>query len=112
MRKTVAVDLDGVLNLYSGWTGDERDFAPPRAAAREFTLALREKGYEVVVFTTRDVDLVEDWLHANRIHADVVTNEKPKALVYVDDRAICFEGSFEGLVERIDTFKAHWESPE
>lgn len=107
-RYTVAVDLDGVLNVYAGWTGDERDYAPPRPGAREFMAALMER-WRVEVFTTRDVPATTRWLREHDIPFSVVSSIKPKALVYLDDRAMLFEGSFDGLVERIAAFRPHWQ---
>ena len=32
--------------------------------------------------------------------------EKPPAICYVDDRAICFDGNTDGLIEKIVNFKS------
>lgn len=107
---TICVDLDGVLNLYDGYKGPEH-FAEPRPGAREFLQSLKEGGYTVVVHTTRDRDLVWSWLvdHDLRPFVYGVARYKPPAVAYIDDRAICFMGSFDGLFDRVRSFKAHWE---
>lgn len=51
MKKTVLVDVDGVLAQYDGWKGLEH-FGDPIHGAVEFTKKLSEK-YEVCIFTTR-----------------------------------------------------------
>jgi hypothetical protein len=109
-KPTVCVDLDGVLNAFDGWKGAEF-FHPPRPGAREFLQALVEQSYRVVVFTVRWGPHVEEWLERNGLRQYVaeVTNQKPPAHVYVDDRAICFQGDFAHTLEQIGRFKAHWE---
>jgi hypothetical protein len=29
--------------------------------------------------------------------------------VFIDDRAVCFRGTFDDTLRQIDTFTAHWE---
>jgi hypothetical protein len=106
-KPTVCVDLDGVLNMYDGWKGADH-FAPPRPGARAFMAALAER-YTVVVLTSRVPIDTEWWLKTSGIPFSAVASEKPPALAYIDDRAICFTGDFDGLVERVASFKAHWE---
>jgi phosphoserine phosphatase len=108
---TVCVDLDGVLNLYDGWKGADY-FHPPRPGAEEFLRALGESGYRVIVFTIRWAEHVEAWLREHGLQELVaeVTDKKPVAHVYLDDRAICFQGDFEQALRQIRSFKAHWES--
>jgi hypothetical protein len=110
-RLTVCLDLDGVLNLYDGWKGADF-FHPPRPGVADFLRALNDRNYRVVVFTIRWPEHVEQWLERNglRGYVDAVTDKKPVAHVYVDDRAICFDGDFARALEQIARFKAHWEA--
>jgi hypothetical protein len=109
-KPVVCVDLDGVLNAFDGWKGADF-FHPPRPGARDFLQLLNERGYRVVVFTVRWAPHVEAWLaeHGLAEFVSAVTDKKPPAHVYVDDRAICFEGDFAKTMDRIGGFKAHWE---
>lgn len=106
----VCVDLNGVLDSYSGWRGPHH-FDPPRPGARAFLEALVSRGYEVVVFTTRHPDGVWRWLRDFELDLFVrqVTDRKPAAYVFVDDRAVCFRGDFDDTLRAIDGFSAHWE---
>jgi hypothetical protein len=109
-RPLICVDLDGVLNAFDGWRGADY-FHPPRPGAKDFLRALNAHGYRVVVFTVRWAPHVEEWLdqHGLAEYVAEVTDRKPPAHVYVDDRAVCFTGDFEQALERIAAFKAHWE---
>jgi hypothetical protein len=50
-RPIVCVDLNGVLDAYTGWKHADH-WDAPRAGAHEFLRALTERGFDVVVFTT------------------------------------------------------------
>jgi hypothetical protein len=107
----VCVDLNGVLDSYTGWrTPDHWD--PPRPGALEFLRALEEHGFAVVVFTTRHASGVRRWLRTHGLlpHVAAITNRKPPAHVFVDDRAVCFRGDFDATLEHVLSFKAHWET--
>jgi hypothetical protein len=107
----VCVDFNGVLDTYTGWRGADH-FDPPFPGAREFLHALRRRGYRVIVFTTRHKDGVWKWMRQYDLDAfvDEVTDRKPAAHVFVDDRAVCFRGDFDATLREIDSFAAHWES--
>jgi hypothetical protein len=110
MKSTIAIDFDGVLADYNGWKG-EANMGPPRPGVREFLEALQSLGEEVVVFSTRPEHLIEAWLQRFGFSPLVakVTNVKPRARVYLDDRAVTFKGDFHDAFDRIGTFRAYWE---
>jgi hypothetical protein len=107
------VDFNGVLDAYTGWKGPAH-FDPPRPGARAFLEALRARGLRIVIFTTRYPDDVWRWLREHRLDDLVgdVTDRKPAAHVFVDDRAVCFRGDFDETLKQIDAFAAHWEAGE
>jgi hypothetical protein len=110
IRPIVCVDLNGVLDAYTGWkTPDHWD--PPRDGARRFLEQLKARGFDVVIFTTRHPVGVRRWLkeHALADLVDAVTRRKPPAHVFIDDRAVCFRGDFDDTLRQVETFKAHWE---
>jgi hypothetical protein len=102
--------LNGVLDLYTGWK-DPRHWDPPREGAAEFLRSLDERGFRVVVFTTRWGDDARAWLAAHGLDRWVseVTDRKPAAHVFVDDCAVCFRGDFAATLAEVVRFKAHWE---
>lgn len=111
-RRIACIDLNGVLDAYTGWKGAGY-FDPPRPGAREFLEQLGARGFRVVIFTTRWPDDVWRWLREHRLDAPVsdVTDRKPAAHVFVDDRAVCFRGDFNDTLAEIDRFAAYWEPP-
>ena len=48
---------------------------------------------------------MKDYLKQNAIEVDAIMKEKPPAIAYVDDRAICFDGKANGLLDKIVAFK-------
>lgn len=109
-KPTVVFDLDGVIHSYvSGWQGVDVIPDPPVPLIQEEIERIRKAGYKVVVVSTRCVnpagmDAVKNYLDVNGIVVDEVLAEKPPALVYIDDRAIRFDGDPSGLLEQIQQF--------
>lgn len=109
MVLNVAIDFDGVLNTYDGWAGEDELFEP-RVGVGYF-LARLDETYNVVIFTVRKPRLVWDWLVEYNLSQYVsrVTNKKPKAFVYIDDRALKFDGDYDEIIREVGCFTAHWE---
>lgn len=110
-KPTIVFDFDGVIHSYvSGWKGINVIPDPPVPLIQEEIERIRAAGYKVVVVSTRcsdpaGMDAVKNYLDANGIVVDEVLAEKPPALVYIDDRAIRFDGDPRGLLERIQQFR-------
>ncbi len=110
-KPTVVFDFDGVIHSYvSGWQGIDVIPDPPVPLVQEEIERIRAAGYKVVVVSTRCAELagmeaVKNYLAVNDITVDEVLTEKPPALVYIDDRAIRFDGDPRGLLEQIQNFK-------
>lgn len=103
MRKTVCLDLDGVLADYSaGWNGVSH-FGKPLPGAVEFTKKLSRIA-DIVIYTTRCCkkqqagtysveelkDLVRTWLDRHGFeYTDIYTGQgKPLYAAIIDDRAV------------------------
>lgn len=110
MSKTVVFDFDGVIHSYiSGWQGIDVIPDEPVDGIRDVIENIRKAGYEVVVVSTRCNEengkyAVCEWLAKYDIHVDDVMKEKPPAIVYIDDRAICFDGDTKTLLDKINNF--------
>ena len=119
MAKTVVFDFDGVIHSYtSGWKGEDTVPDPPVPGIREALKEIHDAGYEVVVVSTRCATIkghgaIEAWLYDNglREYIDKVCKEKPPAIAYIDDRAICFDGHPETLLKKIQNFQPWYKMP-
>ena len=105
-QPNVVLDFDGVIHSYvSGWQGVDVVPDPPVPLIDEEIKRIRAAGYRVVVVSTRcatpeGMGAVRRYLRENGIEVDDVAAEKPPAKVYVDDRALLFDGNPKGLLER------------
>jgi hypothetical protein len=91
-KETIAVDFDGVIHKYSkGWENGACYDIPVNGAV-EAIKELQRK-YIVIIFTARTgatLNNAKKWLTKYGIECPV-TNRKPKAKFYIDDRAIVFK---------------------
>lgn len=116
-KKTVVFDFDGVIHSYtSGWQGIAEIPDPPVEGIKEAIEEIRAAGFEVVVVSTRSKDpigsrAVKEYLKRHEIEVDGIMATKPPAIVYVDDRAICFDGNAGALLWRIKNFCPWYQKP-
>lgn len=116
MKQTVVFDFDGVIHSYiSGWKGITTIPDPPVPGIAEAIQDIR-KHYVVAVVSTRcstpeGIEAVNSWLDRYGIEVDAVLKEKPPAIVYIDDRAICFDGCAENLLSKIQMFEVWNKKP-
>lgn len=115
MRKpTICLDFDGVIHSYvSGWKGVDVIPDKPCKNCKEMIKKLRED-YKVVVFSSRcncieGVKAIHVYLTKYNIIVDEICKDKPPAMVYIDDRGICFKGWNNELLELINHFKPYKE---
>ena len=101
--KNVCIDFDGVIHdNYDGF-GDGTIYGPIIEGSSEAIKKLAQK-YNIIIFTAKakpdrplingktGAELVRDWLdkHGLGQYVKEITSEKPRALVYIDDKAIRF----------------------
>ena len=119
MARTVVFDFDGVIHSYtSGWKGETNIPDPPVPGIQEALKEIHDAGYEVVVVSTRCKTVlgrmaIENWLdmYGMTQEVDKVCKEKPPAIAYIDDRAICFDGHPETLLKKIQSFQPWYKTP-
>ena len=100
----LAIDFDGVINSYtSGFLGEDKAAVlpdPPVNGAREFLNKALLHFEEVVIYTTRAtfgmaaVKAMQDYCERYDLPILPIYGEKIPADVYLDDRAVRFNGRF------------------
>ncbi len=116
--KTIAFDFDGVVAQYSGFNGKD-DIQPPIAEVLKAIETLKEKGYKILIYSTRGDAFLKKYCKQFNIPVDYINRRpdkegdnpgKPIASVYIEDRSICYRGeSAKKLIKAIENFKTYWE---
>lgn len=113
-QPTVCWDFDGVIHSYTTpWQGTTTIPDPPVEGIGKLLQSVKDAGYKNVVVSSRcatveGLGAVRAYLRDNNLmkYIDSVQMEKPPALVYIDDRAICFRpDEMDTLLEKIESFK-------
>lgn len=110
-QPVIAIDFDGVIHQFKQpWRGTRIISDPPVDGIDKVIAELREKGYKVIVVSSRCFGrggkrAIRKYLKKYNIVVDGVTKDKVGAQVYLDDRAMRFDGVVDdGLVDRITNF--------
>ena len=109
-KPVIMIDLDGVLDDYKKY--NKNKIPPIKKGAKSFLQKLYLGGkYDLILFTTRSPKQATQWLLDNKIdkYFKDVTNVKHPAHIYLDDRAIQFNGDYEQTLEDINEFKVYWK---
>ena len=110
-QKVIAVDVDGTLCEYDGWKGPAH-IGKPYPKVVEVLNKLKERGWLIVIWTTRKADnVLRKHLREHNVPFDYI-NKNPKgpqqgspklfADIYWDDRGLRFSG--EGDIGAVDKF--------
>ena len=104
-KKTILVDLDGVLNQYNG-RFDELQIPDIKEGAKEFVENLSQN-FIVKIFITRNKILATKWLIKNNLDKYItdITDIKEPSHLHIDDRCICFDGNFSNTINQIKNFR-------
>ena len=107
-KPPICIDFDGVLNTYKGYDGD--NLGTPREGAREFLETLSRE-YTITIFSVRPYVKIIPWLEAHDLLCYVanVTSYKERAICYIDDRGLKFEGDYKECLKQLKGFKPYWE---
>lgn len=114
-NKQVAIDFDGVVHRNSKGFHDGTVYDPPMEGAIEAIKWFASQGLDIVLFTAKvkpdrplvngktGEELIWEWLAKYEINSYIkeITCEKPRAIVYIDDRGIRFE-SWEQTIKQFN----------
>lgn len=103
-EKQIAIDFDGVIHKNSKGFHDGTVYDEPIEGAFDAIKKLRAEGYSIVIFSAKakpdrplvngktGIELIEEWFGKYEMLSYIkeVTPEKPRAIAYIDDRAIRF----------------------
>ena len=100
---------NGVLNKYTKY--DETTIPDIKEGAKDFIEQL-SKDAELYLFTTRNLLLASKWIikYDLDIYFKDVTNIKIPCHLFIDDRAVCFKGSYAKTLDEIKNFKPYWKN--
>ncbi len=67
---------------------------PPIEGAKNAIDALHNDGHTIIIHSVwaneKGIPAIADWLNYYEVHFDEITNLKPKADIYLDDKAVRF----------------------
>ena len=108
-KRVILIDLDGVLNEYTGKF--EKELIPDMKIGADLFLEKLAQEFEIKIFTTRNKLLTAKWLIRNNLdkYVEDITNTKDLAWLYVDDITVCFEGDYLKTFDNIKNFKPYWK---
>lgn len=116
--RTIAVDFDGVIHLYSKGFQDGTIYDKPVPGVRDAMQQMKAKGFKLYIFSTRSNKIfhkkdsidqnkaMEAYLNKHNIPFDRIWSfGKPMADIYIDDRAIGFRGDWQTTLEEVESFQ-------
>lgn len=115
--KRAMIDFDKTISQYKKGYQEGPIEDDPFKGAKKAIDWLKQKGFEIVIFTTRaseenakemggdhekEISNVETWLKDNDIYFDRITGEKLGADFYIDDKAITIkDGNWDSVLKVI-----------
>tara|TARA_R110001632_G_C11054377_1_gene385045 strand:- start:97 stop:486 length:390 start_codon:yes stop_codon:yes gene_type:complete len=112
-KKIICLDLDGVIYPNLIWLGSDTLRGKPVDGAKEAIDELKED-YTIIINSARFNDIktiprVKEWLDDNYIYYDKISEKKPHADIYIDDKAIGFSGNWDNTLSDVYRFK-QWQT--
>lgn|SRR5574340_33405 len=114
-QRRLSFDFDGVLHSYSsGWQGPDVIGDPPVPGMAAALHRLAALGWTLSVCSSRarypeGKAAMEAWLGEHGFPMGMeISSEKLPAELYVDDRALRFDGCVPAMLEAIDTWRGPW----
>jgi hypothetical protein len=100
MTKIISIDFDGTICKKQKY-GNGLIHEVPNPGAKKFLTKLKKEGYKIVVLTVRlnpifggDLNwkkwVITHWMNKYEIPFDEITNNKPDADCFIDDKGVRF----------------------
>ena len=115
-ERCIAIDFDGTIAHYKGWTGANK-FGKLIDGCVEALGKIREMGYKIIIYTCRiNTPELEKYLKNNKVPYDAINEnlwheyqqhgDKRKVIadIYIDDRAVTFNGNWKEIPDKIFNF--------
>jgi len=100
----LAIDFDNVLHDPTR-VAEGKVLGPPMEGARDAICLLRnEMGHTIVVFSVKPPEVIAPWMGYFDIPYDRITNQKPIADLYLDDKGCRFYNWEEFLAHQLPYF--------
>ena len=109
-NKVLIIDIDGVLAVERKFTSYEN--LVPIDEAKESIAILKKQGFKIILHTSRysaEKKETTSWLEANGIEYDEIRFDKPRGIIYVDDRGYRFKG-WKSFFEDVELMESTVES--
>ena len=109
LKSTILIDLDGVLNTYTGYY--DKNLIPPIKDGAYRFLEKLSQNFDIKIFTSRSKLLASKWIIENNLDKFVsdVTDVKSPAYLIIDDRCLNFKGNFNKLLSEIENFNVWYK---
>ena len=96
----LAIDFDGTIHDYKNPVKGKR-MGEPIEGAKQALSRHRMLGYKVIIHSVwgyKD-NIIGDWMKFYGIPYDEITNIKPQADYYIDDKAIRFNNNWKEIIK-------------
>lgn len=105
-QRIILIDFDGVIHYYrDGWKGPTEIYDDPVPGAFDFLVELvRDDRFDPQIYSSRSkleggIDAMQRWMHKHGLDSEAIAEikfptTKPAAWLTIDDRAICFRGTW------------------
>lgn len=89
----LAIDYDGVIHDHKN-PPSGRKLGPPIVGAKEALIGFKKQGHKIIIHTVwgtpEGKPTIAKWFEYFQIPYDQITNIKPNADLYIDDKAVHF----------------------
>lgn len=103
-QKNIAIDFDGTIHNKASLIPPHR-MGQPFPGTYESLCHFREIALRIVIFcvwadSEKNIETISKWMDYFNLPFDEITNVKPDAVAYIDNRAIRFENNWEEIINK------------